>query len=192
MWFQGDWKDWVVGRKSTCGNPLDFHCHKFLICIRPVRKLAHKVCYLLTATSERTKTKQRSREKSIVFRPTVDLKNPRKLTLRKSMCMIAYSWFSLTWWDGHCCVRNNGKMHNNIVKFPKDLSLLFCTWTWPPWRHVKTESKFQDNTVNDNEHDDDNINFFFYLILCSQRPQWGIDRSADNKRQQLNPNAHTS
>ena len=54
----------------------------------------------------------------------------------------------------------------NIVKFPKDLSLLFCTSTWPPWRHVKTESKFQDNTVNDNEHDDDNINFFFIWFFA--------------------------
>ena len=31
--------------------------------------------------------------------------------------------------------------HNNRIKFPKQFfSLLFCTPTWPPWRHVKTEN----------------------------------------------------
>ena len=32
-------------------------------------------------------------------------------------------------------------LHNNSMKFPKDLfSLLFSTQTWPPWRHMKAEN----------------------------------------------------
>ena len=32
-------------------------------------------------------------------------------------------------------------LHNNRIKLPKDFfSLLLCTPTWPPWRHVKTEN----------------------------------------------------
>ena len=33
-------------------------------------------------------------------------------------------------------------LHSNIIKVPKDFSLLFCTPTWPPWRHMKTKNNF--------------------------------------------------
>ena len=53
-----------------------------------------------------------------------------------------HSWFSLTWWDGHIGAQNNGQtsLKFGIIiiesKVPKKLfSLLFCTPTWPPWRH---------------------------------------------------------
>ena len=54
---------------------------------------------------------------------------------------------SLTWWDGHVGVQNNGKMslqfcimiESNSPPPPK-FSLLFCTPIWPPWRHLKTEN----------------------------------------------------
>ena len=166
MWFEINWKDWVVGRKSTCGNPLDFHCHKFLICIRSVRKLAHKACYLRRASERRVSNKV-ARSQPIFVRPWTW--KIHENWLWESQCTWSRILGFLTWWDGHVGVQNNGKMHNNIDKFPKDLSLLFCfcTSTWPPWRHVKTESKFQDNTVNDNEHDDDNINFCLFDSLQS-------------------------
>ena len=43
-----------------------------------------------------------------------------------------YSWFSLTWWDGHVGEQNNGKMSLKFCwqqnQIPKRLfSLLFCT-----------------------------------------------------------------
>ena len=51
--------------------------------------------------------------------------------------------------------------------------------------------EFQDNTVNDNEHDDDNIKFCLFDSLQSAS-EWGIGRSADNKQQRLKPDTHTS
>ena len=40
-----------------------------------------------------------------------------------------YSWFSLTGYDGHIGVQNNGKTsHNNIIKVPKDFfANVLCT-----------------------------------------------------------------
>ena len=56
-----------------------------------------------------------------------------------------YSWFSLAWWDGHIGVQNNGKISFKFCLIiesnsQRTFSLLFCTPTWPPWRHMKTEN----------------------------------------------------
>ena len=40
-------------------------------------------------------------------------------------------------------------LHNNRIEVPKDFfSLLFCTPTWPPWRHIKTKNKDDKLHVN--------------------------------------------
>jgi len=53
-------------------------------------------------------------------------------------------------------------LHNNRIKFPKDFFLpLFCTQTWPLWRHVKTENRFCFMPSEWLSHR--NFNFFFLL-----------------------------
>ena len=51
-----------------------------------------------------------------------------------ALFLASYSWFSLTWWDGHVAVHVTQVLHKNRIKFQRLFSLLFCTPTWPQWR----------------------------------------------------------
>ena len=63
----------------------------------------------------------------------------------------ANSWFSPTWWDSHVHIQNKGEMSLEFCIIIESnsqrlFSLLLCTPTWPPWRHMKTENSRDFNS----------------------------------------------